>query len=142
MLELPASHASVRVARNLVARFARMSGVPEGDVDSMRLVASELLANAVDHVPGVGSGGAREDAQASGRMGLALEIQADVWSLEVHDQGGGAADDIRALLGQELPDFENERGRGFFLLEQMLDVLEVRTSPDGRGLTLAARKSF
>ena len=39
-----------------------------------------------------------------------------------------------------IPDLEDERGRGFFLLAQMVDELDVMISVDGLGLALEARK--
>lgn len=139
VLELPASHQSVRVGRNLCVRFARMGGVPSEELDHLRLVVSELLANAVDHGAGAS---AMRDRDAKVRMGLAFEVEEARWVLEVHDQGGGTVEEVQPFLGNDLPDLESERGRGFFLLEQMLDTLEARTSPDGSGLTFAATRSF
>ena len=59
------------------------------------------------------------------------------WCLAVSDQGGGDPDALRALVEPEgLPDLEDGRGRGFFLLSTMVDRIEVDRSEDGLGLTV------
>ena len=47
-LDLPAAHSAVRMARNLVRKFATQF-MPEGEVETLELITSELLSNAVDH---------------------------------------------------------------------------------------------
>jgi anti-sigma regulatory factor (Ser/Thr protein kinase) len=41
-----------------------------------------------------------------------------------------------------IPDLEDERGRGFFLLVQMVDTLSVEKSRDGLGLEFEASCSY
>ena len=40
------------------------------------------------------------------------------------------------------PDLDDERGRGFFLLAQMVDEFRVERSEDGLGLAFVARKGM
>ena len=63
-------------------------------------------------------------------------------TLRVEDQGGGEPAVVREMIEPEdgIPDLEDERGRGCFLLAQMVDALDVTTSLDGLGLALEARK--
>ena len=95
-LELPAIHAAVRQARNVVRSFARMCGLPGREVETLMLVASELLGNAVDHG---GGGGAMDEGEMAGsvRMVLRLEFSGQSWSLEVDDQGGGDPAEVQEL---------------------------------------------
>ena len=44
--------------------------------------------------------------------------------------------------GDRIPDLEDERGRGFFLLAQMVDVLAVERSDDGLGLSFRAVRRY
>lgn len=137
-LELPAVHAAVRQARQVVRVFARMSGMPDREVETLVLVTSELLGNAVDHG---GGGSAMDESElvSQVRMGLRLVIAGLSWRLDVADQGGGDPGEVRALLEPEgLPDLEDERGRGFFLMAQMVDRMEVQPSEDGKGLQISA----
>jgi len=139
-VDLPAAHRGVRVARNVLRRFARMQGLAPGDIDELLLVASELLANAIDH----GGGGAaltEEELPAEIRMRLGFTITPHEWQLEVTDEGGGNVDEVRALVDpQGLPDLEDDRGRGLFLMAQTVDHLGVVAGPDGKGLTFQVRK--
>jgi anti-sigma regulatory factor (Ser/Thr protein kinase) len=140
-LDLPAAHSAQRIARSLVRLFARNEGVTSEEIERIEFIASELLANAVDH-----GGGERameeEDRPGDVRMSLMLFIRPDGWELEVGDQGGGSLEEVQALIHPEgPPDLEDERGRGFFLLLGMLDSLTVVKSEDGRGLVFKAVRS-
>jgi anti-sigma regulatory factor (Ser/Thr protein kinase) len=141
-LDLPAAHAAARMARHLVRKFARESGLDGSELEHLVLIADELLTNAVDH--GGGGGSMEEtDLERPVRMGLVLAIERSSWEIRVSDQGGGDPRAIDALIHPpDLPDLDNERGRGFFLMAQMVDALEVRRSEDGLGLVLIARRRF
>ena len=138
-LDLPAAHSSVAVARRVLRHFARLAGQADGEVEVLMLVASELLANAVDHG---GGGGALEDRTASSvRMRMRYSLRPDGWTFRVSDEGGGDPAEVQPLLQKDqVPDLEDERGRGFFLVAQMVDRLDVEKSPDGRGLTFVAAR--
>lgn len=139
-LDLPAAHSAGRMGRQMVRRFALTEGMPESEVDTLEFVTSELLSNAVDHG---GGNHAMEESDLEGdvRMALLLSIREGTWELRVTDQGEGTLQEVEALMGRDgLPDLEDERGRGFFLLSQMVDVLDVDDGVEGWGLTFIARK--
>ena len=137
-LELSATHESVRVARHMVRSFARLRGVEDRERDNLVLVTSELLANAVDH----GAGGVlMDDADNLDKlvMRLTLKVTSKGWQLEVSDQCGGDAEALqRGLDESELPDLEDDRGRGLYLLRSSVDRLAVKESEDGKGLSVLA----
>ena len=140
-LDLPAAHSAERMARAVLRRFAQGEGVAAAEIEKLEFVASELLSNAVDH-----GGGERamEESDRPGdvRMSVVLAITDAGWTLEVGDQGGGDPADVEGLLpGENPPDLEDERGRGFFLLAGMLDSLTVAKSADGRGLVFRATRA-
>jgi anti-sigma regulatory factor (Ser/Thr protein kinase) len=134
-LDLPAAHRSVRVARHVVRHFARLEGVKDAEIEQLVLIVSELLANAVDH--GGGPPAMTEnDLETDARMRLALVVGTHEWRLAVSDEGGGDPARVRhALRSAQLPDLEDERGRGLYLMRQLVDTMEVDQSSDGRGLT-------
>lgn len=139
-LDLPAAHRGVRVARNVVRHFARMEGVKDGEIEQLVLIVSELLANAIDHS---GHGPAMEEHELDGdpRMKLSLVIGPRDWTLAVSDEGGGDPERVRqAIQSAQLPDLEDERGRGMFLMRQMVDAMEVDLSADRRGLTIRIQR--
>ena len=138
----PASHDQGILCRRLLEGHAREVGVPDGEGQVLQLVTSELLTNAIDHG---GGGGARDfkDLASDVRIRTRLTVTSSGWMLEVTDRGGGDPEELRPFLDpQGLPDLEDERGRGFFLLAQSVDVLKVDMSPDGDGLTFSAERLY
>src|SRR5438045_400582 len=116
-LDLPAAHSAERLARAVMRQFAQREGVPKREMDALEFVASEMLSNAVDHGGGLGTM-EESDLPSRVRMQLVLTIAPDGWEMRVSDQGGGDPASMSALIeDQELPDLEDERGRGFFLLK-------------------------
>jgi len=141
-LDLPAAHSAERMARTLLRQFARTEGVPAREIDTLEFVASELLSNAVDHG---GGNRAMEESEHEGRvrMSLVLVVRRDGWSLSVGDQGGGDPEAMRARIADvSEPDIEDERGRGFFLLAQMVERLDVNRTADGLGLEFTAVRNY
>ena len=137
-LDLPAVHAAARLARHLIRPLAKSVGIGGTELDHLVLVASELIGNAVDH----GGGGAALDAgEHRMRMQLTLAVSEQGWTLAVSDQGGGEPEALRELIQPVgLPDLEDERGRGFFLIQEMVDRITVERSKDGTGLRLVAER--
>ena len=141
-LDLPAAHSAERLARAVMRQFAQREGVPKREMDSLEFVASELMSNAVDH--GGGQGTMEEsDLPSRVRMQLVLKIAPDGWEMRVSDQGGGDPENVRSVVEEQgLPDLEDERGRGFFLLKQMLERLSVVKSEDGLGLCFVTVRRY
>ena len=140
-LELPAVHSAGRLARHLMRPFAKSGGVAGSELDNLLLVLSELVSNAVDH--GGGEGAVDEGTGTAARMRLSLCVDGGSWRLEVADQGGGDPDALRALISTNgLPDLEDERGRGFFLIAQLVDDIRVERTEDGLGLRLTCSRAL
>lgn len=143
-LDLPATHAHGRMARRVATHFAEDRGLEGRPLEAFQFVAGELIDNAVDH----GGGGAAmslSDLESNVRVRMVVRIGPDAgegraWALRVDDQGGGDVETIEGFIRPEsgFPDLEDERGRGLFLLAEMVDHLEVSVSPDGKGLSLEA----
>jgi len=137
-LDLPAVHAAARLARHLIRPLAKSVGITGTALDHLVLVASELIGNAVDH--GGGEAALNADEHRI-RMRLDLVVSELGWKLAVSDQGGGEPEAVRELIEpQGLPDLEDERGRGFFLIREMVDRITVERSEDGTGLRLVAER--
>lgn len=137
-LDLPCVHRAVRTGRRVVQTFARTEGLPDEEIERLMLVTSELLANAVDHGGGM-SAMTEEDLAGDVRMGLLLAIEEGGWRLEVEDSGGGSAAEAEELVARsQAPDLEDERGRGLFLVREMVSELGVR--PGESGLVFVAIK--
>ncbi len=141
-LELPAAHSAERMARAVLRQFAQRERVAPEEIDTLEFVAGELLTNAVDH--GGGQRAMHESEVKNGvRMTMHLDVRPTGWTLRVSDQGGGDLEVLRSRIqGEDLPDLEDERGRGFFLLAQMVDSLEVERTADGRGVVFIAVRTY
>lgn len=137
-LRLPAVHAGVRVARHMIRTFARSNGISGRDLDGLLLVAEELLTNAVDH--GGGHSAADEnELDAPVQVSMKLIISHSGWEIRVADQGGGDPGELAKVLHPDhVPDLDDERGRGFFLLNRMVQKLSVGRSEDGKGIEVIA----
>ncbi|MCC6409097.1 MAG: ATP-binding protein [Planctomycetes bacterium] len=137
-LDLPAVHSGARLARHLIRPFARSNGVTGRSLDSLLLVAEELLTNAVDHGGGHAAADENELSEPV-RMSMKLTISRGSWEIRVADQGGGDPSVLAKVLHPDhVPDLDDERGRGFFLLSRMVHKLSVEKSDDGRGIQIIA----
>ncbi len=142
VLDVPAVHASARAARGLVRHFAEQHGLDGADLDALILIADELMTNAVDHG---GGGGALEESDLPHPVSMRVSVVLDgaSWQVSVSDQGGGDPAVVDALLHPEgLPDLEDERGRGLYLMTLECDSVEVGRSADLLGLCLVARRAL
>ena len=81
-------------------------------VDDVVLIVSELLANALHHAGG-------------GHAGLRVHRRSDALVIEVSDSGAAAP-----RLGQ--PGFDDDRGRGMFLIDRLSDRWGYRHVDDGK----------
>lgn len=141
-LNLPAAHSAGRMGRQLVRQFAVREKLPDNEIETIEFVAGELLSNAVDHG---GGNRAMDESEIEGdvRMSLTLTVSGMTWEMRVSDQGGAKPEDVQHLIDDsEMPDLEDERGRGFFLLIQMVDRLAVDPSEDGMGLAFVAVRTY
>lgn len=138
----PASHDQGILCRRMLEVHAREVGIPAEEGSVLQLVTSELLTNAIDHG---GGGGARDykDLARDVRIRARLEVSEAGWVLQVTDRGGGDPEVLRPFLEPGgIPDLEDERGRGFFLLAQSVEALTVELSPDGDGLVFCAERRY
>ncbi len=138
-LVLPAVHLYSRMGRRLVRTFVRLDGMSDEQVETLALLASELLSNVVDHG---GGEAALEATDANGaEMRLQVWTEQGAWRIAVSDQGGGDPADLQPYLEAEIEvALTDERGRGFFLMKQLAERVEITASEDGRGLCITASK--
>jgi anti-sigma regulatory factor (Ser/Thr protein kinase) len=106
----------VRALRSLVASFLRDRGVPEDVVRAVTLAFAEALDNAIEH------GGS-----ARGQLDVWLRYTRRFVVVSLMDPGSD-----RVPLGRPVaPDANAERGRGFQLMNRMMDSVRVRSYPHG-----------
>ncbi len=144
-LSMQAHHEAARSGRQRARDFASTEGMDASEVERLEFVVGELLSNAVDHGGGERAMDGRDCDPGGGiQMHLELRISKAGWLLRVEDEGGGDPECLRPLVQDtgELPDLEDERGRGFFLLLGMLTSLKVESARTGKGIALIAELVF
>ncbi|WP_155884829.1 ATP-binding protein [Actinomadura flavalba] len=108
-----AGTAWVSEARNLAGQWADAEGFPAEVIEDVRLVASELVANAVEH--------------AAGSEGVLLRLyRCDVGAtVEVWDALGAKRPKVM------VPDLLNESGRGMAIVEALSYKWDVNPLANG-----------
>jgi len=106
----------VRAMRANVQRFLRERAVPDEVVRAVTLAFAEALDNAVEH-----GGGER------GEIAVWLRCTQRLIVVSLLDPGGD-----RVPLGRPVEaDEDSERGRGFALMNKLMDAVRVRSYPGG-----------
>lgn len=103
----------VPATRRTVAHYARSCGLPEERVEVLELAASELATNSVRYGGGGGS--------------LAMWLEPGAVVVEFSDTGRL----VDPLTGRLAPTLDQEGGRGLYLVNQLCDLVAVRSSDVG-----------
>ncbi len=114
-------------AREGVAEFLASYAITEDEIYDILLAVTEAVGNAYRH-----GAGPEDEAQIRVRceMGKTLKV-------EVIDDGPGFAFDRDQLLAP--PELDTTSGRGFYLMSQLMDDVNVTSSPSGTTITLTRR---
>jgi anti-sigma regulatory factor (Ser/Thr protein kinase) len=105
--------ADVRAVRHTVVSWSRRCRLPEDQVEVLELAAAELTANSVRHGGGGGSVALWEDAGAA---------------VVQFTDSGHVAD---PLAGRLPPGSDDDGCSGLYLLQQLCDLVQVRSSRHG-----------
>jgi anti-sigma regulatory factor (Ser/Thr protein kinase) len=103
----------ISATRRTVASWARSCGLPEERVEVLQLAASELATNSIRHGGGTGT--------------VAMWLDGSAAVVEFSD--AGTLTD--PLIGRLAPSLERESGRGLYLVNQLCDLVQVRSSHQG-----------
>ncbi len=141
-LEFPAAHAIGRRARAAVRSFAQGHGLVGDELATLEFVVGELIDNAIDH----GGGAAREvaDVQVGAQVRVSLRLEPQCWELQVVDRGNTDVDELREQVRRASsgkPGTLNERGRGLFLLAEMVTRLGIHSAPGGMGILVEVEQA-
>jgi anti-sigma regulatory factor (Ser/Thr protein kinase) len=105
--------ADLRPTRLTVGSFARSCGLSSGQCEALELAAGELAANSVHHGGGTGS--------------LAMWRTDEAAVVEFSDRGRLA----EPLIGRVPPGVDRSAGRGLYLVNQLCDLVQVRSGAWG-----------
>jgi len=103
----------IAATRRTVAQWARSCGLPEERVEVLALVSSELATNSVRHGGGTGT--------------VAMWLDKGAAVLQFTDAGTL----LDPLTGRLSPPLDSEGGRGLYLVNQLCDLVQVRSSDRG-----------
>jgi anti-sigma regulatory factor (Ser/Thr protein kinase) len=103
----------VPATRRTVAQYVRRVGLPEEQVEILELAASELATNSIRHGGGAGT--------------LAMWLEPGAVVIEFSDSGHLA----EPLTGRLTPPLDSPGGRGLYLVHQLCDLVQIRSSPRG-----------
>ncbi len=105
--------ADVPATRRTVAHYARTVGLPEDKIEVLELAASELATNSIRHGGGTGT--------------VAMWVESGAAVVQFSDAGRLT----EPLTGRLLPSLEQEGGRGIYLVNQLCDLVQLRSSEQG-----------
>lgn len=122
---LPNEPANASEMRSFVADCLSGASVPEHVADEILLAVGEVVANACRH-------GRR--STAPGEVALRCEIRDSHIAIAVTDEGPGF--DVKTVIHTGVPDLLSAGGRGFFLMRQLMDSVDVESSSSGTTVCL------
>jgi anti-sigma regulatory factor (Ser/Thr protein kinase) len=128
-LSLPPRRTSARRLRAALAVHLSSNDVPRATINEVLLAADEAFINAFMHAGDV-----------SGAITVRAQVLDDRILVEIRDRGCGF--DVRALDIATTPDPLVAHGRGLFLIHQVMDQVEVRSTGSGQGTLVRMAKSF
>ena len=125
-IEIPTQTRYLGLIGNIGEQLARdltgYSGDPDILAYNLNLVLTEALSNVIKY--------AGCDSQA---LRVRIHVEGDSLSIEVYDQGQGF--DFDNLPGAE-PELLAERGRGIFIIRQLMDSVDYRKTKNGNVLEM------
>jgi serine/threonine-protein kinase RsbW len=115
---------SVPQARRFVGDFLRTLPVKEVDAFDILMALNEAVSNAHRHA---------QPREGKGRITISVGVQSQTLVILVSDDGPGFH--YRPEMA-ELPDPLASKGRGFFLMNELMDGVDVRSGSGGTRVSL------
>jgi anti-sigma regulatory factor (Ser/Thr protein kinase) len=120
-LDIAFDRNSIAWARRYIGEMAARAGLDVDRTDDMVTAVNELMSNSIEH--GGGSGMLRS------------WVAGESLVFEVED--GGHVND--PLAGRVRPDSFGERGRGLWMVNQLVDLVQLRSAPDATTIRVHVR---
>ncbi|MHC4945286.1 MAG: ATP-binding protein [Planctomycetota bacterium] len=135
-LKPPIGKRAVRAARKAICALAEEWKFSEQACREIELCFSEALHNAMEH----GSSGKEKTI-------VKCEVDDKGMRIEIEDRGAGVGD-VQALkeafdkVNEHAPDMDNERGRGIYLIRNLMDESKLEfTAKGGVRITMLKKRS-
>ena len=131
-IEFPSKSCNESFARVAAAAFISILDPKTSEIAEIKTAVSEAVTNAIVHGYG----------EEKGIVTLTCQIDGDVVTITVNDNGKGIADIDLARTPLYTSSPETERaGMGFTLMESFMDEIEV-ISEEGKGTTVTMIKTI
>ena len=108
----------IPATRRTVAQYARTCGLSAEQVEALELAASELATNSIRYGGGSGT--------------VAMWVEPGAVVVEFSDAGHI----LDPLTGRFTPSLDQEGGRGIYLVHQICDLVQVRSSAQGTSVRI------
>ena len=122
---IPNDPANASDMRSFVADFMSGAQITEDVADEILMAVGEVVANACRH-------GLR--TTGIGEVGLRCEVHDSLIAIAITDDGPGF--DVESVIQAGVPDLLSSGGRGFFLMRQLMDRVDVDSSAAGTTVVL------
>ncbi|MGV8119605.1 MAG: ATP-binding protein [Candidatus Xenobiia bacterium LiM19] len=127
-LKIPCREEFAAIVRAQAEAIARRLNYDEEKVSDIIMAVGEACDNAIEH--GVSDKG----------IDLYYTISKDALTIEVIDYGKGFNPEGK---GDEHPDLFSERGRGIFIMKNLVDMVDIESSyGEGTHLTISMKRMF
>ena len=132
-IQIPSDLVFERVVRESAVVVAKYLGFDEDRVADLQLAVSEAVTNAIEH---------GNNCDINIKVGVRFYISSDQLAVRVTDQGQWnagtkAVDDVPDSLDMEdRLDHDLTRGMGIFLIQKLVDNVDVRSNETGTEFTM------
>jgi anti-sigma regulatory factor (Ser/Thr protein kinase) len=111
--------------RAFVGSYLEASEIPADVSDEVLMAVGEVVANSCRH---------GRAPSKPGVVDLLCERDDDLIRIRISDDGPGF--DVAGVLREGVPDILSQGGRGFFLMRQLMDKVDVRSDRSGTTVIL------
>ena len=122
----------VRPLRHFLTSLCEIAKYSEEETEGFALVVTEILNNAIEH----------GCSKPEDEVHISLTVKPEAFRFEVFDKGCGGQGfaDGALALAKQMPNLEEPRGRGLFLIRSYMDVFDV-SYDSGSGTRVFISKS-
>jgi anti-sigma regulatory factor (Ser/Thr protein kinase) len=130
-LSFSANMQYVRPVRHIIQSLCQLAEYEDTETEEIQLVATEILNNSIEH----GSDGPADE------ISVLMRVTVAEFCFQVTDPGRGGAGFAKDALNRAdtMPDIEEPRGRGLFLIHRFMDDLDVSWEPDRGTRTIVSK---
>ena len=130
-LSFSANMQYVRPVRHFIHALCMLAEYGTDESEEIQLVATEILNNCIEH----GSSGPDDE------IDVTLVISPEEFRFEVVDPGLGGPDFAEKALkrAEQMPDIEEPRGRGLFLIKRFMDSLDISWDAEAGTRTVVSK---